>query len=354
MNMSKISTEIQQLHDKACAQGDEQYVDPATGYIVLTRLAHERRGECCGNACRHCPYDWKNVRSRSGRLSSFVLLLMLALSAHAVHAQLERTLCDTVSAFVPGSGQHTGQGATFFPRNVFTGPAPTARGDVPSTDPREICSLGLGGSITIGLRTKVIVDREGTDLTIFENAFFYNGGRVFAEPARIELSKDGLSWIEVPFDTLTLSGLAGLSPTLDPEASNPATCGGTAVDLATVGIDSVRWIRLTDVTRYILNNPKSPFYDPTLSGFDLDAVIAWHTASRAFEVQIEQDPATGLTHIGSPSDVDMRVYDVGAHLLITRRLPAGVHTVDIRDLAPGCYFIVLSNGIITRTLKVQV
>ena len=354
MNMSKISIEIQQLHDEACTRGDEQYVDPDTGYTVLTRLAHERRGECCGNACRHCPYDWKNVRIRGGRLFSFVVLCMLALSTHTILAQQERTLCDTVAAFVPGSGQHTGQGATFFPRNVFTGPAPTARGDVPSTDPREICSLGLGGSITVGLRTRVIVDREGTDLTIFENAFFYNGGRVFAEPARIELSKDGFSWIKIPFDSLTLSGLAGLSPTLDPEASNPTTCGGTALDLAAIGIDSVRWIRLTDVTRYILNNPASQFYDPTLSGFDLDVVVAWHTVSRAFELHAEQDPMTGLTHIGSPSDVDVRVYDVSAQLLITKQLPAGVHTIDIGDLAPGCYFIVLNDGITMRTLKVQV
>jgi hypothetical protein len=200
----------------------------------------------------------------------------------------------------------------------------------------------------------VIVDRDGPDLTIFENAFFYNGGRVFAEPARIELSRDGLDWTAVPYDSLTLSGLAGLSPTLDPEASNPTTCGGTAVDLAAIGIDSVRWIRLTDVTQLILNNPRSPFYDPTLSGFDLDAVIAWHTASRAFEVNLEQDPITGRTHVGSPTDVDLRVYDTGAQLLITKRLPAGIHTIDIEDLPPGCYFIVLSDGITTRTLKVQV
>ena len=31
----------------------EVYTDPATGYDVLTRLAHLQRGNCCGNACRH-------------------------------------------------------------------------------------------------------------------------------------------------------------------------------------------------------------------------------------------------------------------------------------------------------------
>ncbi|XP_048773040.1 uncharacterized protein LOC125678540 isoform X2 [Ostrea edulis] len=47
-----------QLHDDA---GKHFYVDPKTGYQVMTRLAHLKRGDCCGNACRHCPYGQKNV-----------------------------------------------------------------------------------------------------------------------------------------------------------------------------------------------------------------------------------------------------------------------------------------------------
>jgi len=27
------------------------------GYRVFTESYHERRGSCCGNGCRHCPYD---------------------------------------------------------------------------------------------------------------------------------------------------------------------------------------------------------------------------------------------------------------------------------------------------------
>ena len=27
------------------------------GYRVMTESYHERRGVCCGNGCRHCPYD---------------------------------------------------------------------------------------------------------------------------------------------------------------------------------------------------------------------------------------------------------------------------------------------------------
>ena len=27
------------------------------GYRVMTESYHKRRGTCCGNGCRHCPYD---------------------------------------------------------------------------------------------------------------------------------------------------------------------------------------------------------------------------------------------------------------------------------------------------------
>lgn len=351
MNTSLLSPEIVKIHDAACARGEETYVDPATGYTVLTRIAHERRGTCCGNACRHCPYDWKNVGNRGSKLLTIIIVGLLALID--VAAQQQRVLCDTVMEFVPGTGQYTGQGATFFPRNVLTGPAQTARADVPSTDPREICSIGLGGRITLGLRRRVIVDGPGADFTIFENAFFYDKGKIFAEPATIELSKDGHNWLMVPFDSLTLDGLAGLSPTRDPQANDPSMCGGTPVDIANLGIDSVRWVRLTDVTRLILDNPKSPFYDPTLSGFDLDAVRVWSSVDAAFELRVEHDPAADMAHIGSPKNVDVSVFDIAGKITLQRRFYGGIHELSFAELSPGCYLVMVNDGSQIRTLKVQ-
>ncbi|CAD7672535.1 unnamed protein product [Nyctereutes procyonoides] len=58
---------IADLHAAACAAGQLNYVDPATGYVVLTQLAHLERGECCGSACRHCPYGQVNVKDPSKR-----------------------------------------------------------------------------------------------------------------------------------------------------------------------------------------------------------------------------------------------------------------------------------------------
>ena len=36
------------------------YIDPVTGFKVMTELAHAARGYCCGSGCRHCP--WTNQR----------------------------------------------------------------------------------------------------------------------------------------------------------------------------------------------------------------------------------------------------------------------------------------------------
>ncbi|XP_026179597.1 uncharacterized protein C1orf53 homolog [Mastacembelus armatus] len=53
---------IHRLHREACEEQKQTYVDPATGYKVFTEHAHLQRGSCCGNACRHCPYDQVNVK----------------------------------------------------------------------------------------------------------------------------------------------------------------------------------------------------------------------------------------------------------------------------------------------------
>lgn len=31
------------------------------GLMVLTEKYHRERGYCCGNGCRHCPFDYQNV-----------------------------------------------------------------------------------------------------------------------------------------------------------------------------------------------------------------------------------------------------------------------------------------------------
>jgi len=63
-----------QLHNLACEQGELTYVDPETGYAVFTKVAHERRGKCCGSGCRHCPYSHANVKNKAAKIQQPSLL----------------------------------------------------------------------------------------------------------------------------------------------------------------------------------------------------------------------------------------------------------------------------------------
>jgi hypothetical protein len=48
--------QIMRVHADALATGADTYVDPRSGYTVLTAGYLARRGRCCDSGCRHCPY----------------------------------------------------------------------------------------------------------------------------------------------------------------------------------------------------------------------------------------------------------------------------------------------------------
>jgi hypothetical protein len=54
--------EIEALHLEAVKKNQQSYIDPSTGYTVFTELAHLKRGFCCKNKCRHCPYNNGKVK----------------------------------------------------------------------------------------------------------------------------------------------------------------------------------------------------------------------------------------------------------------------------------------------------
>jgi cob(I)alamin adenosyltransferase len=69
----RMSDDIEELHALAVQKGSISYTDPTTGFTVFTELAHLRRGTCCGNQCRHCPYGWENTANgtkRNGKCKS--------------------------------------------------------------------------------------------------------------------------------------------------------------------------------------------------------------------------------------------------------------------------------------------
>lgn len=65
LDLDKISTLtcIEELHRLACDRSEDTYIDSASGYQALTSQAHLKRGICCGNVCRHCPFEYINVIS---------------------------------------------------------------------------------------------------------------------------------------------------------------------------------------------------------------------------------------------------------------------------------------------------
>ena len=52
------------LHQQTTLDHRDTYIDPLSGYKVFTATALSQR-KCCGNACRHCPYQYQAVKNRA-------------------------------------------------------------------------------------------------------------------------------------------------------------------------------------------------------------------------------------------------------------------------------------------------
>lgn len=213
----------------------------------------------------------------------FLAILALCAVAEMALSQPGDPWADSVAVFEPGQGYGFGADPQYFPQNVLGPPDTAATEIIGSADPGTVLALGLGGRIVLAFVDNLVVDAAGADFTVFENAFLRQfgsaAGLAYAEPARVAVSRDGLHFVSFPFDSLTLQGLAGVHPTRgSADPTNPDSSGGDAFDLASIGMDSIRYIELRDVTAIIKDNPQHPYWDPTLNGFDLDAVVAVHSA----------------------------------------------------------------------------
>ncbi len=167
-----------------------------------------------------------------------------------------------------GSGQSFGQ--QLMPAVVYGPPL----GGGCCTGSTDVVSLGNGGSIVMGFGPWSIVDGPGPDFVVFENAFEGPQG-IFAEVATVEVSSDGESWTAFPCTATQppWGSCAGYHPVLldgDPGVLAPETSGGDPFDLADLGLEMARYVRLVD--------------RPDLEGldgvFDLDAVGIVNAACR--------------------------------------------------------------------------
>jgi hypothetical protein len=171
-----------------------------------------------------------------------------------------------------GPGQSLGQDR--FPEVIFGPP----KGGGCCQGSTDTVSLGNGGFVIVEFAGNEIVDGPGPDFIVFENAFYASGDEnsVFAELATVSVSADGVTWHTFPCDAVgaPYGTCAGWKPvyanadTNDIDPLDPAVAGGDAFDLADLGIERARYVRIVD--------------RPDLEGFngvfDLDAVGIVHAA----------------------------------------------------------------------------
>jgi hypothetical protein len=186
-------------------------------------------------------------------------------------APATRTI-SCIESFTPGPGAGFGQEA--FPGIVYGDPV--GGGDMKGGT--DVLSLGKGGEIVFGFGGNAIVDGDGIDFIVFENAFYKKGqpDQPFADLAEVAVSDDGATWTPFPCarEDVPYEGCAGWHPVfandaLGISALDPAVAGGDAFDLAAIGVARARFVRIRDLGS-ISAAPNA--------GFDLDAAAIVNAA----------------------------------------------------------------------------
>ncbi len=158
----------------------------------------------------------------------------------------------------------------------------------PAWLPTQVVSLGAAGSITLAFDHDVLDDPGnpfGIDLIVFGNAFctdpsypFGVCGAFLSEGGRIDVSLDGVEWITIPdleadaayptmgyADSAPYDTIPGIEPTdftrpVDPTVGRSlagmshvdivtaydGSGGGVGIDLATVGLSAIRFVRIVN------------------------------------------------------------------------------------------------------------
>ena len=252
---------------------------------------------------------------------------------------------DEVVEFHPGSNWSE-FGYDFFPYNVLGPPDPNSAISAyfGSTSKEEILSLGHGGDITLKFTDNVVVNGAGVDFIIFENVFinlFTN--TPWVEAGTVSVSQDGATFYPFPYDTTTLEGLAGAHPVNNTQnPTEPQLSGGDAFDLDAVGLDWIRYVRISDMgDRWI----EGPFQ----GDFDLDAVVAVNSSPgeptgvaaalpaprRLMLLQNYPNPFNPNTtiafHLDRPGWTTLTIYAIDGRLvksLLRQELPRGDHHLE--------------------------
>lgn len=139
----------------------------------------------------------------------------------------------------------------------------------------DVVSLGEGGQIVVSVEPNEIVDGEGPDFVVFENAFFAGGNptKPHADLGEVSISEDGNTWYTYPCTATAYpyGACAGWHPVFsapgnDVSPIDPKTSGGDLYDLAGTGMTKVRFIRIVDKSLAPCTEEVDNY------GFDLDGI----------------------------------------------------------------------------------
>lgn len=180
-------------------------------------------------------------------------------------AHPEDPFADRVVAFSPGPT--AGYGQEFMPA-VLLGPP---QGSLFMTGSTDVVSLGQSGSVVLELTDIELRDGPGPDLLVFENPFT----EAYLELGDVAASADGVTWHEWTCEDANADagfpGCAGVrhvysAPDNGVSATDPRDAGGDAFDLAAVGLDHARFVRIRDTGKNVGK------YGGVSGGFDLDGI----------------------------------------------------------------------------------
>jgi len=236
-------------------------------------------------------------------------------------------------------GPGAGYGQAYYPENILGPPDPAATPSTPSSGENNLLTLGTDGWVVLEFTDNSIINESGADFTVFENVMDTGSG-YFQECAFVEVSQDGEYWMQFPWNAETLEGLAGLMPTTGEDPTNPAVSGGDQFDLETLGLDWIRFVKLTDCGDAVSDGGL----------FDLDAVAAinWSTG-------IEADtPSAPTLVVASPFSSSFTVtvektgilscYSIDGRVVGQWTVSSGYSTINASGLPSGVLLFVLGNS----------
>jgi hypothetical protein len=262
-------------------------------------------------------------------------------------------LCAVSNPWADGSpaveyGPGAGYGQAYYPENILGPPDPNATPSTPSYGENNLLTLGKDGWVVLEFIDNSIINGGGADFTVFENVMDTGSG-YFQECAFVDVSQDGQSWIRFPWDAATLEGLAGVMPTTGEDPTDPGVSGGDQFDLEILGLDWIRFVRLTDCGDAVSDGGL----------FDLDAIAAvnWSTGIEQYipsgAVLAVTSPFSGSFTVTTGKSGNLICYSIDGRIAGQWAVSEGSSSIDASGLPAGVLLFALGNSSVSSVKLIR-